>query len=187
MSKKLYEMITNKIIEQLEKGVIPWKRPFVNGVAVNWRTQKPYRGINTLLLDGGEYATFKQIKEAGGKVKKGAKSHIVVFWKLLEVEDKETEKEKTIPLLRYYRVFKIGEQTEGIELKRKEVTFEHDPIQEAERIKENYINSPEYTFQSGSAYYKPFEDIINVPPMKDFSDIHEYYSTLFHEICQSMI
>ncbi|WP_431803362.1 ArdC-like ssDNA-binding domain-containing protein [Halobacillus andaensis] len=94
MSKKIYEMITNQIIEKLEQGVVPWRRPWVNGIAVNWKTQKPYRGINTMLLDGGEYATFKQIKEAGGKVKKGEKSHIVVFWKMMKFEDEETEEEK---------------------------------------------------------------------------------------------
>src|SRR5699024_6120442 len=102
MSKKIYEMITNQIIERLEAGTIPWKMPWVNGIAVNWKTQKPYRGINLFLLDGGEYATFKQIKEAGGSIKKGSKSHIVVFWKMLEVEDKETEEMKNIPMLRYY-------------------------------------------------------------------------------------
>ncbi|SEI03580.1 protein of unknown function [Halobacillus karajensis] len=70
MSKKIYEMITNQIIEKLEQGVIPWRKPWVNGIPVNWKTQKPYRGINTMLLDGGEYATFKQIKEAGGSQKR---------------------------------------------------------------------------------------------------------------------
>ena len=94
MTKKIYEMITNQIIEKLKEGTVPWRQPFKNGIAVNWKTQKPYRGINTMLLDGGEYATFKQIKEAGGTVKKGEKSQIVVFWKLLQVEDKETEKKR---------------------------------------------------------------------------------------------
>ncbi|WP_369414027.1 ArdC-like ssDNA-binding domain-containing protein [Gracilibacillus salinarum] len=49
------------------------KEAFKSGIAVNWKTQKAYRGINTLLLGGGEYAIFKQIKEAGGKLKKGKK------------------------------------------------------------------------------------------------------------------
>ena len=89
--------------------------------------EKPYRGINTMLLDGGEYATFKQIKEAGGKVKKGEKSHLVVFWKMMKFEDEETEEEKNVPLLRYYRVFEVGSQVEGLETKRTYETFDHDP------------------------------------------------------------
>ncbi|MCP3029618.1 ArdC family protein [Halobacillus sp. A5] len=185
MSKKIYEMITNQMIEKLEQGVVPWRKPFRNGVAVNWKTQKPYRGINTMLLDGGEYATFKQIKEAGGKVKKGETSHMVVFWKILNVEDQETEEEKKIPLLRYYRVFEVGSQVEGLETKRTVETFEHDPIEEAERVKEGYFNGPSYSFVSGRAYYAPYEDRINVPPKEDFEDIHEYYSTLFHEMVHS--
>lgn len=189
MSKKIYEMITNQIIEKLEQGTIPWRKPWVNGVAVNWKTQKAYRGINTMLLDGGEYATFKQIKEAGGKVKKGSKSHLVVFWKLSKYKNKDEdtgeEEEKTVPLLRFYKVFKVGEQTEGIEPKRKEIEFKHDPIAEGEKIKDGYINPPKFTYNSGKAYYKPFTDVVNVPPLKDFGKAEEFYSTLFHEMVHS--
>lgn len=70
----IYELVTNRIIEKLEKGVVPWRKPWGNSsstTAVNWTNQKAYRGINTLLLEPGEYATFNQIKAAGGKVKKG--------------------------------------------------------------------------------------------------------------------
>lgn len=185
MSKKIYEMVTNQIIEKLEAGTVPWRKPFNSGLAVNWKTQKPYRGINTMLLDGGEYATFKQIKEAGGKVKKGEKSQIVVFWKWLDIEDEESGEDKKIPFLRYYRVFEVGSQVEGIEPKREYETFNHDPIEEAEKVKKDYINAPSYSFITGGAWYKPFHDQINVPPMKEFKSIHEYYSTLFHEMIHS--
>src|SRR5699024_6314659 len=162
---------------------------FINGTAVNWVTQKEYRGINTMLLDGGEYATFKQISEAGGKVKKGEKSQIIVFWKLSKFKEKDEEtgeeEEKKVPLLRYYRVFKVGEQTEGIEPKRKKVTFDNDPIEEGENIIKGYKNSPSYTFNSGRAYYRPSSDVVNMPPLEDFISPEEYYSTFFHEIVHS--
>lgn len=189
MSNKIYEMITNKIVEKLEKGTIPWRKPWINGVAVNWKTKKAYRGINTMLLSGGEYATFKQVKDAGGKVKKGSKSYLVVFWKLSKFknEDEETgeKEEKTVPLLRYYKVFKIGEQTEGIEPKQKEIEFNHNPITEGEKIIKGYINAPDYTYNSGRAYYKPSVDVVNVPPLKDFVKAEEFYSTSFHEMVHS--
>jgi antirestriction protein ArdC len=185
MSKKIYEMITDQIVKKLEEGTVPWRKPFRNGVAVNWTTQKPYRGINTMLLDGGEYATFKQIKKASGKVKKGEKSHIVVFWKLVQVEEEEEEKEKKIPLLRYYRVFEIGSQVEGLEAKRETETFRHDPIEEAEKIQSHYIDAPSFSYISGGAWYKPGLDRVNVPPKEDFENIHEYYSTLLHEMIHS--
>lgn len=167
MSNSVYEIVTNKIIEKLEQGVIPWRKPWVNGSAVSWESQKAYRGINTLLLEPGEYATFNQIKKAGGKVKKGEKSHIVVFWKWLEKENEEGKAEK-IPLLRYYRVFEINSQVEGLESKRKQETFNHDPIEKCEEIIKGYVNAPSYSHYGGSAYYQPFTDKINVPPIKDF-------------------
>lgn len=185
MSKKVYEMVTDVIIEKLNEGTIPWNQPFVNGGAVNWKTQKPYRGINTMLLSSGEYATYKQIKEAGGKVKKGSKSSIVVFWKLLDVENEETGHEEKIPLLRYYRVFKVGEQTEGIEPKRKNQRFEHDPIEEAETIIKNYMGKPSISYKNEGAYYQPYFDYVNVPPKSSFPKIHDFYNVLFHELIHS--
>ena len=185
MKQNVYEMVTEKIIEKLESGAIPWKKPFIDGEAINWKTQKAYRGINTLLLEAGEYATFKQIKEAGGKVKKGAKSSIVVFWKILEKEDKEEEKIEKIPMLRYYRVFKVGEQTENIKPKNKHNKFKHKPIEEVERILKEFQNKPIITHSQGGAYYQPTLDIVNVPPKSSFPKIHEYYSTFFHELIHS--
>jgi antirestriction protein ArdC len=180
----VYEMVTQKIIEKLEEGVIPWRKPWTNANAVNWVTQKPYRGINTMLLEPGEYATFKQIQGAGGKVKKGEKSHLIVFWKWLEKENEEGKLEK-IPFLTYYRVFEINTQVDGLQSKRTIQTFDHDPIQEAEAIFKGYINSPDYTFHSGRAVYYPTLDKINCPPLKDFIKAEEYYSTLFHEMVHS--
>lgn len=43
MTKSVYEIITEKIIEKLESGVVPWRKPWSNSNAVNWKTQKPYR------------------------------------------------------------------------------------------------------------------------------------------------
>lgn len=186
MAEKLnvYEIVTEKIMEQLEKGVIPWRKPWTNACAVNWLTQKPYRGINTMLLEAGEYGTFKQITQAGGRVKKGEKSHLVVFWKWLEKEDEEGEMKK-IPFLQYYRVFEINTQVEGLKSKRKTLTYEHNPIEEAEAIFKGYINAPDYTFNPGQAVYYPRLDKINCPPLKDFTNAEEFYSTLFHEMIHS--
>ncbi|KZE66868.1 antirestriction protein [Fictibacillus phosphorivorans] len=185
MKKSVYEIVTEKVMEELQKGVVPWRKPWINGGAVNWKTQKAYRGINVFLLESGEYATYKQIQEAGGKVRKGEKSHIVVFWKWLEKEDEESGKVEKIPVLRYYRVFEINSQVEGLESKRTETSFDHDPIKKAEEIYKGFINAPDYTFYSGKAVYYPTLDKINCPPLKDFPKVEEYYSTLFHEMVHS--
>jgi antirestriction protein ArdC len=184
MAKNIYEMVTDKIIEKLESGVIPWRKPWVNGGAVNWKSQKAYRGINTMLLEEGEYATFKQITEAGGKVKKGAKSEIVVFWKWIEKE--EEGKIEKIPFLRYYNVFNIATQVDGLESKRVAASnFNHDPIEVCENIIKGFINKPTFSYQSKGAWYKPSQDHINIPPMKDFPNIEEFYATTFHEMIHS--
>lgn len=181
----IYEVVTNQIIEKLEQGVIPWRKPWTNANAVNWKTQKPYRGINTMLLESGEYGTFAQIKEAGGKVRKGEKGHLIVFWKWIEKEDQETGEIDKVPMLRYYIVFEINTQCEGLESKRNTETYEHDPVEEAEKVIKGYINCPSYSFKPGEAYYIPAKDHINVPPMKDFRNVDEYYSTFFHEMVHS--
>lgn len=182
MKKSVYNIVTERIIEKLEQGTIPWKKPWNAYPAVNWVTQKPYRGINQLLLGSGEYATWNQVKKAGGSVKKGAKSEMVTFFKMLEVE-KGNEIE-TIPMLRYYRVFNIKD-CERIEPKQKVETFEHDPIEEAERLVQNYTGCPEVVFGGGRASYAPGRDIIKMPERERFYTAAEYYSTLFHEMVHS--
>jgi Domain of unknown function (DUF1738). len=64
----------------MEQGIIPWRKGWNSIPALNYITRKPYKGINKLLLDGGEYLTFNQVQQLGGKVKKGAKAEIVVFY-----------------------------------------------------------------------------------------------------------
>jgi len=180
MSDKIYGMITNRMIELLEKGVVPWRRPWKVGGAVNWKTQKSYRGINTLLLEPGEYASFKQVSEAGGKVKKGESGQMVIFWTWIEKED-VNGKNVAFPFLRYYTVFEVTKQCEGLTSKRNENTFDHDPIMEAEKICAGYIDAPPVRFVSGRAFYRPSDDIVSIPPLRDYEKPQEYYSTLFHE------
>jgi len=123
----VYTIVTNRIIEHLEKGVVPWQQPWTEaGLPKNMITGKNYRGINIWLLASLNYPqnyflTFKQVKDLGGNIKKGEKSQEVIFWKWIEKvnNDKNIEKEKIekIPLLRYYRVFNI-DQCEGIPIEK---------------------------------------------------------------------
>ena len=86
----VYEMVTARIIAELEKGNIPWEKPWtgVRSGAYNRISKKPYSIINQMLLQHtGEYATFKQWTDLGGHIRKGEKSEFVVFWKILEKEE----------------------------------------------------------------------------------------------------
>lgn len=187
----IYEAITNRIIEQLESGVIPWHKPWsgVASGAYNRVSKKPYSLLNQMLLKhDGEYATFKQWSDLGGKVKKGEKSEIVVFWKILNVEETKNGKteQKSIPLLKYINVFHVS-QVDGVEPKTTKL-IEHNPIEEAEQIKNDYANRENIRIEelvTDKAFYSPLRDYIQVPCKEQYKDIMEFYSTLFHEMVHS--
>ena len=192
MAKSVYEMVTDRIIEELEKGIIPWKKPWksINKGAYNRISKKSYSLLNQLMLKHeGEYATFKQWQDLGGKIKKGAKSEFVVFWKMLAVEEEKDGATitKTIPMLRYYNVFHIS-QVEGVEpLETVEITH-NEPIEEAEKIKTGYSvreNIQIIEEVGNRAFYSPSEDYICIPSKEQFEHIEEYYSTAFHEMVHS--
>ncbi len=96
MSFDLFAEVTQRIIDQLKSGTIPWHKPWTGGndCAMSHVTGKPYSLLNQMLLSGrtGEYLTFKQCIDEGGTVKKGEKASMIVFWKILEDTDQETGK-----------------------------------------------------------------------------------------------
>ena len=114
----IYAEVTSRIIDQMEQGIIPWQKPWIaSGQAISRSTGKPYSLLNQMILGKpGEYVTFKQCQAEGGKVRKGEKSQMVVFWKFIEQEDEETHEKKQVPFLRYYSVFHI-DQCEGLKAK----------------------------------------------------------------------
>lgn len=193
MKKSVYEMITERIIEQLENGVIPWQKTW-NGThsgAYNRISNKPYSLLNQMILKhNGEYATFKQWSDLGGKIRKGEKSEVVTFWKIQQIEEINEDGEKTIkqlPLLRYYNVFHIS-QVDGVEPKEDLKISELEPIEEAEKIKLDYMNREHlkiFEKVTNDALYSPIQDYIQVPCKEQYQDIEEFYSTLFHEMIHS--
>ena len=192
MKKDIYEMVTDRIIEQLEKGYIPWQKPWtgVHDGAYNRISNKPYSLLNQMLLSKtGEYATFKQWTELGGHIRKGEKAEIVTFCKIQQIEEENDNGEKIIkqlPLLRYYNVFHIS-QVEGVEPKSIDLN-ELQPIEEAERIKTEYMQREHIKILekvTDKAFYSPSLDYIQVPCKEQYQNIEEFYSTLFHEMTHS--
>lgn len=193
MGKSVYEMVTDRIIKQLENGVIPWEKPWtgIRSGAYNRITKKPYSLLNQMLLKHeGEYATFKQWQELGGHVRKGAKSEIVVFWKMQPIEEiKEdgTKEVKQIPLLRYFNVFHIS-QVDGVKPLSADDLNDIEPIEKAEHILHDYWSREDITIEhiiGDRAYYSPSCDLIHLPLFEQFKDANEYYSTAFHESVHS--
>ena len=188
----IYKEITDRIIAQMESGIIPWSKPWVaSGKAISRSTGKPYSLLNQMLLGRpGEYLTFKQCQEAGGKVKKGEKSSMVVFWKWIEQEDEETHEKKEVPFLRYFNVFHI-DQCEGITAKHTtETAFSAgaEPLEAAQEIIYDYLSREgvKLSHQEGDrAFYRPATDEVVLPIRKQFVSTAEYYSTVFHELTHS--
>lgn len=193
MSINVYELVTNRIIEQLENNIVPWEKPWSGTLdgAFNRVSKKPYSILNQMLLKyDGEYASFKQWKDLGGHIRKGEKSEIVVFWKMYPIKEKQddgTEIIKTIPLLKYINVFHIS-QVDGVEPLKQKVTHDIEPIDKAEKILNDYWNRENITIEhvkGDKAFYSPMFDKIQLPLFEQFKQSEEYYSTAFHESVHS--
>lgn len=189
----VYQMVTDMIIEKLEKGVVPWQKPWTDaGLPRNAISKRPYAGINLWVLASTGFSknlflTFQQVKELDASVKKGSKSTPVVFWKKDEKKDPETEETKKKYLLRYYSVFNV-EQCEGLPkhlIELKEEKQEISPIKECELIVNSMQDAPEIAHRGSQAFYTPEVDIITMPVKKSFKDGKSYYGTLFHELVHS--
>lgn len=200
--KDLYTEITNRMIEQLEAGVIPWRKPWAgtpNG-AISHATGRPYSLINQFILKRpGEYLTFNQIQQEGGRIKKGSRASFVVFWKAYTRQKKDdagapvlnddgTPKLETLPVLRYFQVFHIDD-TEGIAPKYPaEETARPEPVEAAENALQGYVQREGIRLENiltDEAFYSPSRDYIHLPLIEQFDNAEEYYSTAFHEATHS--
>lgn len=186
----VYEIVTDKLIAQLEKGTIPWRKPWATTAPKNLISKRAYSGINLLLLSCSDFKspwwlTFKQCKDLGGTVKKGAKSTLVTFWTKLEKKDQANEEDKKyFNFMRYYLVFNL-EQCDGIEAPKVEERTNVAPIQACENVIREFESGPLTSFGGNKACYIPAQDVIQMPEQKQFKTDAEFYSTLFHETVHS--
>lgn len=192
----LYQMITDRIIAELENGVIPWDRPWTGcgEGAFSGTTGRPYSILNQMILaKPGAWFTFQEAKKRGGHVRKGEKASFVVFWKHVKVSEVDSTtgevKAKLVPMLRYYQVFH-ADQCEGLKLDELPKVSGIEESPNALKVIADYIanNAPirlENEALTNKAYYSPAEDKIVVPSVRQFTEQGEYYSTVFHEMTHS--
>lgn len=195
MGNNVYQIITDRIIAELEKGVVPWRKPWTGTPvgAYSRSTGKPYSLLNQMLLGRpGEYITWGQLKAEGGTVRQGEKSSVVVFWKQQVVKELDNESgeeiEKHVPVLRYFHVFHV-DQCEGIRPKhteRTQGTFR--PLDRAEEVQAAYVRREGVcvSYVAGDrACYSPTADRVTLPLREQFQSADEFYSTMFHELAHS--
>lgn len=190
----VYEIIAEKIIQQLENGVAPWRRPWTSKAPANLVSQREYRGLNVLSLASQGYPsrfwlTFNQANKLGGKIQRGQKGSLVVYWNIGEerevVKPDGSSKKQTPFLLRYSTVFNLT-QTEGIDIPARllDEQRENNPIADCEAIVDGMPNRPAFE-QSDKAWYRPSTDSVGMPARSLFHSSEVFYSTLFHELTHS--
>lgn len=183
----VYQSVTDRILAELEKGVVPWRQPWVGGYPINVRTGRPYRGVNVFLLGLAPYGdprwgTYKAIKEAGGQVREREQGTRIILWKpVTKKRTAEGETDETYRLLRIYSVFN-AEQADGLPAFQTE--YENEPIERAQQVVDGY-QGPGVLYGGDRAYYSPPKDLVRCPELGQFTSAEAFYGTLFHELVHS--
>lgn len=197
MKPDIYQQVTDRIIQQLESGVVPWKSPYFSKVGFprNFSTGKAYQGINVFLLGSLRFTspyflTFLQAKELGGHVRKGEHGSLVVKYGTYTKEDEKAaagEDAETRRFLKAYTVFHAS-QIEGIEFPAPESLPELSITEKtalAREIVSGMRKAPEIREGSAVPCYRPASDSVHMPERGFFESEEAYYSTLFHELSHS--
>ncbi|MBE2203662.1 MAG: DUF1738 domain-containing protein, partial [Chthoniobacterales bacterium] len=192
MSRDIYQAITDRFIEQLKQGTVPWQQPWTSCVQ-NIVSRKPYRGINAFTLGMTDrtspfWLTYKQALDLGGHIRKGEKSLPVIYYKILERRDgagnlmvREDGRQARVPFVRWANVFNL-DQTEGIEAP--QITAAQNVGQSPEKaaaIVEKAKLCPIH-HAGFAAVYSPRNDVIRLPAPATFRSQEDYFQTLFHEM-----
>lgn len=191
----VYQKVTDQIIAQIEKGVRPWQKswstaPGSGGMPLR-HNGEAYRGINVILLwcagyNNPYWMTFKQAQEYGASVRKGEKATKIVFYKTLEVQDRDNPEETAkIPMLKEYAVFN-AQQIDGLpdrfDIQSKIEDVNPDAaIQYCDDFLKN-TNAKISHERGDRAYYRPSTDQIVLPEFEQFNDAVAYYGTALHEL-----
>jgi antirestriction protein ArdC len=197
MSDTVHRIITERIIAALERGTVPWRKPWqaAAGRPRSMGTGQPYRGVNVFLLgltaaeqgySSPFWGTYRQIGDLGGQVRKGEHSTLVVFWKRAEVEHQDMQTGavtvRTLPVLRYYRVFNTA-QADHLPERFHPAPGEHSEIGKPQAVLDGYLTrGPKLVHVAGDrADYHPATDTIRLPLRSQFRTGEGYYATAFHE------
>jgi antirestriction protein ArdC len=189
----LYDDITGRIVSELEKGAIPWVKPWKadSTAEKNFFSGKSYQGINRLLTgmssmvngySNPNWATYKQWQGAGVQVKKGEKGTQIVFFKPVQKPEQTETGEDAVSycVMRGYTVFNIEQTDKAIpsDTESEGKAFNPIPACEDRIVKTGAIIS----HGGDAAFYAPSVDRIQMPNKSAFDTESHYYATAFHEL-----
>lgn len=207
---ELRNEITNKIVDSLKNGSIPWRRPWSlspnAGAPTNLVSGKAYRGINPLLLSLHQdqhnftskwYATFNQWRDLGATVMRrpdnvapGAWGCGVIFYAQVsktKTDPKTGEEiEDRFPILKQYCLF----NAQQCELP---PNLRHLADTETETKPTEFIDyapaeaaiaatQADIRYGGDRCFYCRTSDHIQMVEKQRFNSEKEFYSTSFHEL-----
>ena len=195
--KNAYETVTNTIVGMLEAGTAPWAKPWASGGPMGRplrATGEGYQGINTLILWSAAqnngyrsryWMTYKSAQEKGGQVRKGEKATTVFFFTKVAKAATETEDAKIFPLMKSYFVFN-ADQCDGLAAPYVAPAAPPVPMP----IGERHAGADAFATATGAdirhggdrAYFRPSEDLVQMPHFADFDTPEAYYAVLLHEL-----
>ena len=194
MAPDVYSQVNDRILAAMEQGIIPWRRPWTGNLSTNYDSGKQYWGVNILTLGIAEmvrgyssqyWMTFLQAQKHGGHIKRGEKATYIVFSdkKVREVEKEDgTTEQKVYHFIKSFPVFN-WDQTEGVPQKviGPALDPDRDLVEACNTILSEMPNPPAYRETGNSAYYRPKDDVVNLPPIDTFRTTEGYIATKFHE------
>ncbi|MGX7877268.1 ArdC family protein [Mesorhizobium sp. ORM6] len=198
----LYQEITDRIIAELERGIVPWVKPWGSakaglGLPRNAATERRYSGINILILWGAviersyasqNWLTFRQALALGGNVRKGERGTTIVHAdRFVPQNEKERAKvdgdePQAVPYLKRFTVFNVA-QCDNLP-EHLHAAAEPLPSRQIIPQAETLIRATGADVRIGGdrAFYMPGSDFIQVPPQPAFFQQINYYRTCFHEL-----
>lgn len=184
----LYASVTQKVVDLLEQGVPPWTSPFANVLPANAISGRRYSGSNILLLwlaamekgwRNPLYMTFLQAQQVGASIRKGEKSHPVLFVSF--VKDKE-DPEKEVPFAKVSHVFNVN-QVDNLppEYNPAPKVWDKDEQFDASYAFFNDIPA-DVRYGGDRAFYHHGDDYIRLPTADSFSSADDFLRTFSHEL-----
>ncbi|NJL99971.1 MAG: DUF1738 domain-containing protein [Synechococcaceae cyanobacterium SM2_3_2] len=197
-----YQLITDKLLTLMEKGTLPWQKPWFGNPPRNLIGGNPYQGSNPLLLtvqmladqhQDPYFIGYHQAKDQGWQVRKGSKASWILFagTSSKEVENDQGEKQESrYRIHKWHAVYNIACIDDGDGGRQLQQWIEKyrttSSISEAKRVEEAeaFITSTGARIQHGGdvACYSPASDRINLPAFSAFTSPEAYYATALHEL-----
>ncbi len=210
----LRQDLTNRILAYLESGTVPWRKAWSSASSrpINAKTQKPYAGVNSLILGMAMYENTQfasdhrfiteiQANGLGLKIQAGQQpaAHII---RMVEVDRRKAEKDSTgevvaeengkYLIMRTYAVFHASQlDSELPPLIKPALSIA--PVAAVGAIvnamKGTGLKIAEGPFEP---VFMPKLDLIRMPPMASFkgSDADDvaanFYGTLMHEMSHAV-